>query len=279
MDPHLFDHLLVMVLVAAIPVRGVVAYRTLRRDLERGVPDARPRAYRRALLFLWGLAGLLVVGWGALGRSWAALGLAAPSGALSWGVLALAAALGAYQLLAVRAVTRSPGELEAVAERVEHLAPLLPADDREWRWFAGLGVTAGITEELLFRGFLIAYLAVWVGLWPAVLLSSVAFGVGHVYQAGLRSAIQTGIAGLVFGTLYALAGQLWGPMILHAAVDLGTGWAARRATGARDPVHGGPRSGAGNGGAGTGGGGGAGQNDAEAARGGDGKDHAGPGRG
>jgi hypothetical protein len=245
MDPHLFDHLLVVVLVAAIPVRGVVAYRTLRRDLERGVPDARPRAYRRALLFLWGLTGILLVGWGALGRGWAALGIAAPSGVLSWGILGLAGALGAYQLLAVRAVTRSPEELDAVTERVEHLAPLLPADDREWRWFAGLGLTAGITEELLFRGFLIAYLAVWVGLWPAVLLSSVAFGAGHVYQAGLRSALQTGIAGLVFGTLYALAGQLWAPMILHAAVDLGTGWAARRAAHPRDAVDDGARGRAG----------------------------------
>jgi membrane protease YdiL (CAAX protease family) len=182
--------------------------------------------------------------------------------------------LAAYQLLAVRSVARRPEEMEAVAERVEHLAPLLPGDDQEWRWFAALGLTAGITEELLFRGFLIAYLAVWFGLWPAVLLSSVAFGAGHLYQAGLRSALQTGIAGLVFGSLYALAGQLWAPMILHAAVDLGTGWAARQAAGAHEPVHGGPRSGAG-----TGGGGGPGTDDAGTARGGDGKNDAGAARG
>lgn len=241
MTLHLFDHLLVLVLVAMVPLEGIHAFRSLRARLERGDPDARVVSYRRGLVLLWGLAGILAAGWIALGREAAALGVAAPDGLLSWGLLAAALGASAYQLLAVRRLGDRPEELAQVTSQLEALRPLLPRDDRELGWFAALGVTAGISEELLYRGFLIAYLSVWVGLWPAVVLSSVVFGVGHVYQGGASAALRTGLVGLVLGVVYALAGQIWAPMVLHAAVDLASGWAARQALGA-EQAGGGARS-------------------------------------
>ena len=41
-----------------------------------------------------------------------------------------------------------------------------------------VSITAGVCEELLYRGFLMAHLASFFGTWPAV-LSSLAFGIVH----------------------------------------------------------------------------------------------------
>lgn len=231
MTHHPVDHALVLALLVAIPVEGVFAYRSLRARLERGNPDARVASYRRGIVLLWGLAGLVAADWVGLGRGSAELGLAAPDGILGWGVLAAALAFAVFQVRGLRTMVGDPAERERLRERLGHLGPMLPTDDRELRWFSALSVTAGVTEELVYRGFLIAYLAAWVGVWPAVLLSSVVFGLGHAYQGGTGPMLQTGTIGLVLATVYVLGGSLWAPMILHAVVDLTSGWAARQVLG------------------------------------------------
>lgn len=83
---------------------------------------------------------------------------------------------------------------------------------------------AAVGEEFVFRGYLLTRLAqVFGGTsrgWLAgVLLTSAAFGLGHVYQ-GASGVITAGLSGLVFGMLYLRAGRnLWVPMIAHGTVD------------------------------------------------------------
>ena len=49
--------------------------------------------------------------------------------------------------------------------------------------------------------------------------SSVAFGLGHVYQ-GFKGVLMTTIAGLGLGLLFLLSGSLVPSMVLHALLDL-----------------------------------------------------------
>jgi len=226
LDPTLFDHLLAAVLVGVLPWEGVRAWRRLRGALEGGDAGARIRTYRRAILKLWSLAGILLVGWFTLGRGLPELGLADPSGWVSWAILGGAGLLTAFQFGQVRALRDHPEALDGVRKQLDRLRPMLPSTARELRWFFGVGLTAGITEELLFRGFLLAYLAAFVGVWPAVVLSSLAFGMGHLYQGGPGSVLKTGIIGLVLAILYVASGQLWAPILLHVVIDVSSGWAA-----------------------------------------------------
>jgi membrane protease YdiL (CAAX protease family) len=96
---------------------------------------------------------------------------------------------------------------------------MLPSDRRERRLWWGISVTAGVVEELLFRGFLIWYFAAMLPLAVAALVASISFGVGHAYQ-GVKGVVGTGGVGLLMSALYLLSGSLWLPMILHAAVDV-----------------------------------------------------------
>jgi uncharacterized protein len=102
---------------------------------------------------------------------------------------------------------------------------MLPVSRQERAWWVSLSVTAGICEELLCRGFMLRYLSGHLVGGPALsltvawLLSSLAFGAAHLYQ-GWQGVIETTAAGLVFGMLALLCGNLALPMLLHALVDL-----------------------------------------------------------
>lgn len=111
------------------------------------------------------------------------------------------------------------------AYRASFICFLLPVSRRERIWWVLLSVTAGICEELLYRGFMLQYLRGHLASGPALhltlawLLSSLAFGIGHVYQ-GVRGVMETTAAGLIFGLLAILNGNLLLPIVLHSVIDL-----------------------------------------------------------
>ena len=67
---------------------------------------------------------------------------------------------------------------QSLDEQLRAVEPILPKGAAELRWFTALSLTAGICEEILFRGYLIWYLDSYIGLVGAVILSSIAFGSG-----------------------------------------------------------------------------------------------------
>ena len=85
-----------------------------------------------------------------------------------------------------------------------------------------VAITAGICEEIIFRGFLLRYLHVFpwtLNLTLALLISSVIFGFHHLYQ-GAGGVAGTAIVGVLFGLLFVLTGSLLLPIIFHGAIDL-----------------------------------------------------------
>lgn len=86
---------------------------------------------------------------------------------------------------------------------------------------------AGVVEELAFRGILLNRLLPR-GVWPAVAITSVLFGLMHLSNLALGSPwysvlLQVTFAGMA-GTGYAAmrlrTGSLWPPIVLHALFDL-----------------------------------------------------------
>jgi membrane protease YdiL (CAAX protease family) len=86
-------------------------------------------------------------------------------------------------------------------------------------------VVAGFGEETLFRGYMFERLG---KLWGTstranvaiVLVTSVWFGLMHYFVQGLPGVEQAIITGIVFGTIFAVTGQLWMLIIAHSAFDL-----------------------------------------------------------
>jgi membrane protease YdiL (CAAX protease family) len=88
----------------------------------------------------------------------------------------------------------------------------------------------GLSEELMFRGVLLQAFRHTVSIWPAVLLTTVAFGAVHalnVFSTGdLRGALVQSLAaafsGLLFIALRLRTGSLWPCIVIHALWDFAT---------------------------------------------------------
>ena len=102
------------------------------------------------------------------------------------------------------------------------LAFLLPSTGEERRWWWLVCITAGICEEIVYRGFLLHYLHTLpfhLTLTWALVVSSVIFGIGHLYQ-GVAGAVQTAVIGFVLGAIFLATGSLLIPILIHAIMDL-----------------------------------------------------------
>ena len=223
MTPLPPDHMLFVLLAVLFPIRAVTfGYRKLDQAAEADVPRVRMWLYRQILALQWSLAALVVFLWIVLRRPWSAVGL---HPALNWGLMGVLAGMVVVVLLAVlqQRGTRDPLEAHArVRQRVQHIERMLPHDARELRWFSAVAVTAGICEELLYRGYLLWYLQHWLPLAPAIALAAIIFGVGHFYQ-GPRGVLLTTIVGAFMAGVYLVTGSLFAPMVLHALMDLYSG--------------------------------------------------------
>jgi membrane protease YdiL (CAAX protease family) len=223
--PGIIDHLLVALLVLVVPWLAVIEYRHLVRALEAGVENARPRAYRQTVLVQWGFTACLIGLWIQAGRPLLALGLGLEMSRGLWIGLSITVAACGFLVFQTVMVQRHPEARAAVRAQVETLRPLLPHTVGEGRWFAGVSVTAGTCEEVVYRGFLMAYFG-GLGPIPAILLSTLVFGLSHAYM-GRAGAIRASLVGLIVAGLYWLTGSLWAPMLLHATADLTSGIMAR----------------------------------------------------
>lgn len=86
-------------------------------------------------------------------------------------------------------------------------------------WIA-VSVTAGICEELVFRGYLQRQLWSLTKRLPlALILQAVIFGVGHIYQ-GWKPAVITAIYAVIFGLVAAWRRSIIPGAIAHAVVDI-----------------------------------------------------------
>ena len=85
--------------------------------------------------------------------------------------------------------------------------------------------SAGLGEEILFRGFLFTRLKLWLGdslkaRAGIILMASLIFGIPHFYQ-GFYGAVHAVLVGAVFGVMYYKnKGNLWLLVVAHAFYDL-----------------------------------------------------------
>jgi len=180
----------------------------------------RLRIYLRSMLAQWLLVVCIAVLWVTRGRNPRALGLDLPLTIPGKAGLIVAAAA-ALALFAYLFVSLAKLDAAGRAKLLAKLAPskIAPRTRGEAALFAPVSLTAGIAEELLYRGYLFWFLVPATGFAAAVVASAAIFGMGHLYQ-GWRGMLSTAGVGLVLGVLYAVTGSLWWVMILHAVIDL-----------------------------------------------------------
>jgi CAAX protease family protein len=223
-------------------LRFSARYRQLKQEIANGDAHARTRIYYRALWFEWisALLALLALGfdWNklnpkslALDGSKLMLWLSA-KGSFDRGAAAglfLGVALGTAGFIAVRLIARrrraAAPSAPAPTPRWRRLLPdfsaLLPVSTHERMVWAAVAVSAGICEEIVFRGWLLSTLHNPVGLGGTalILVAAAIFGLAHAYQR-ITGIVLTTLAGALFCVLYIKTGSLLAPILLHIVIDL-----------------------------------------------------------
>lgn len=219
------DHAIVVAITVVLPVHDLLFWypRLLRAGPDRAA-RARLNAYRESVIVLWALGAVTAWWWWSRGRDWLELGVSVPEGWGFWSALALSVVvMGLLSWQRISLERKDDPEVEtAVLEQIEPLRALLPHTPREMATFGMVSFTAGVCEELLFRGFLLWYLLQLIPSVPAYLVGALLFGMAHAYQ-GVRGIVQTAAVGLGLVVLYLLSGSLWIPMVVHAFVDWNSG--------------------------------------------------------
>ena len=147
---------------------------------------------------------------------------------IAWSVAAMLGALGVAA--AWSALGRRLGLRES--RWVEHL---MPRSRAERATFVGVALTAGVTEELMYRGYALWVLSGALGdrPWAAALLLSVPFGVLHAYQRAI-GVVRATLLGFLLSVPVLLGGGVVAAMAAHFGVNVVLGhYGSRQSTGRR----------------------------------------------
>lgn len=110
----------------------------------------------------------------------------------------------------------SPDEVPKLGD----IGALLPRTRGELPYGAGLAVSAGVFEELLFRLAMPALLfGIGVGGPLAFILATVFFGCLHLYQKAVGVLFAT-LLGAIFAYLYLVSGSILLAIVAHALIDI-----------------------------------------------------------
>ena len=225
---NLFDHLLVILIIIVFPLyEYFIGVDRMKMKVARDSPGARLRIYWEIIILEWLVVAVLITSWIVAKRTASDLGLSAPGVAGFWngaGLMTLGLPL---MLLMQRARVNTPERRDNMLKVLNDAVHMIPRNRREMTHWGFLSLTAGICEEIIYRGFLIWYALQFLpegglGTTLAVVLPALFFGIGHLYQ-GPRGMIQVFFSGIVLGGVYVLTGSLWIPMITHIAIDIAGG--------------------------------------------------------
>ena len=208
-----------VLLIIAVPAMGALVAARL-RSLEDSPARKRAR-YARTMLVLWTMTGLAYYALSLHGLSPADIGARPPANFFWYAVGPL--------IVAVLLSTSGAGRGDISTSYARAIRPVIPNDAVDWCWFVAVAATAAICEEFLYRGYALTQIAALThSVVAGVVLSSLAFGLGHAYQ-GRIGMVGTAITGLLYSVLFLASGSLVPCMLAHFMQDMfGAALLARR---------------------------------------------------
>jgi membrane protease YdiL (CAAX protease family) len=218
---------LTLVVAVVYPVASYLRYRAMSHWGEPWPRARKLRLYASTVLIQWTLVFATVLVLRTAGGGLADIGERVGSAATT--TMAITLLVGAFAFissLTLRTLARAKaGDLPP---HVRRAGKFLPVDGAEGAGFVVLALTAGICEEILYRGWLVKHLEALTGNSVlAIVLAAIVFGLGHAYQ-GRIGVIGSGALGAMLGGVVWWTGSLVPGQVLHVLIDLTNGFAIGR---------------------------------------------------
>jgi membrane protease YdiL (CAAX protease family) len=230
MIPSFIDHILVLLLGLILPflsgLRGIGQLQEIRFD-----EHTRKRFYISNGLVLWVMAAVVVGIWLWNERPLAGMGFRPAEG--NPATYALTTAMVLLYLADILLSVHSPKYRQESTEPWDTNLPFLPEHPRELPAYAFLCLSAGICEEILYRGFLVTFFIdpMKPGFpFLAAIVPALLFALAHFYQ-GYRAMVKIFILSLFFALVFLFSKSLLIVMAVHVLIDLAGGILAMKMRG------------------------------------------------
>ncbi len=218
------DHLFVLLFVVIHPVVGFIGFRRQMRRVAAGASVNRSNEYLQTAIWQWILFGIGAVIWSLSSRPLSAIGFGFELNlkfALGLAIVVVSVALLLLQIRHIRSADKAA--VDKMFDQLGFVQTMVPRNRNELAKFYAVSLTAGIVEEVLWRGGLIWYLSLFVPFWAAVVVSTLGFALAHSYQ-GIAHLPGVLFIGTVLAATYVISGSIWLPIILHILIDILQGY-------------------------------------------------------
>jgi len=220
------DHILFIVVGILIPILSLLSSsKNMAIEDEEVKMDLPPKKhlYYSNGLMLWIGAILVITSWNITAKPWSHLGINWPE--FSTLSIYLIIALLAIYIIDTAVSTYQYQKGKKIDD--EDMLSIMPQNWTEYSHFIFLAVSAGICEEIVFRGFLINYMSEVLpsnayNLIMSIIIPGMIFSISHFYQRFLN-VFKIFSLSILFGAIFVLTKSLLIVAILHALVDLASG--------------------------------------------------------
>ncbi|MBC7850382.1 MAG: CPBP family intramembrane metalloprotease [Chitinophagaceae bacterium] len=226
--PSFVDYILVALFGIVIPFVSGVKSSTAFKNL--AVPFdfySRRRFYIGNSLFLFLMAAIIIIVWWLYSRPFDVLGFTRPSSigkSIPWWMIALFLFMYLFDMFYS---LFEKNEREDTIEKLHDQTPFMPTEIRDLPAYTVMCISAGVFEEIVFRGYLInffqyVFASVPAGAAWAVITPAIIFSIAHFYQ-GPGAVFKILVLSLLFGMIFWHSGSLYAVILLHFFVDFISG--------------------------------------------------------
>lgn len=175
------------------------------------------RMYVKTIVPQWAIVGILFIFWLVTNRSWGALFnvndpiLHSQMDQMRGFGEGVVLAIGVYILLFLFSKKIRVKISGFIEKQLQGILFMLPSTLHERFLFVLVAVTAGICEEVIFRGVMLyelEHLPFKLSAVVMIVIAGILFGIVHLYQ-GLRGVIGAAYMGGIFFYIYLITGNLW----------------------------------------------------------------------
>lgn len=218
--PHWVDHILAFLFCIGIPLYAA------RQRTKGTLPiyfssDQKKQIYMSGSFSLFIMGAIVVLVWLIFKRPLAELGLTQPVNLRAWWWMPIVFML--IYLLDPVITLSTKKRMNTALDEWKKRTPFLPTKTKELPEYLLMCFSAGVFEEIAYRGYLVTYC--WYLFEAstyhevfAIIVPAFAFAIAHFYQ-GAKAVLKIFVLSLFFGYIFIYSGSLLIVMILHFLVD------------------------------------------------------------
>jgi len=221
--------ILLIMLTILYPISGVKVINKLKKSYGDGSTNRKVGFYRETILWSWFpllLIFLLIpisnIGLADIGLKWIQIDFSSLSKWIVYPVIGfylLHLFQNIYYIIVFKINNEKREKVaKGIADDFKWFLPITKKEKLVWNY---LSISAGITEEILYRGYFFFALAI---IFPALnlvsilLVSTLIFGIGHIYLG--KEVIKSTLLGLIFGIYFIVFDSVIPVIIIHITQDL-----------------------------------------------------------